>query len=470
MTKPPFESVVVAALLDQQPNGETPFLAHCLEHPECFDDQRHRKVVAEIKTLAAANLPVTAERIAAGVTFEGAITFVSNCLSTCCLPLEAAEQEAKIVWEDFRRREAKRILSEANADLDSQPEQAEKILECVGTDLARLNAGASLDGLPAIVDASKFLSEPLPLPPELLQGVVYQGSKLAIGGGSKTFKTWNLLALAVATATGKPWLGIPTAKGKVLFCNFEISRAQWQRRLNAVAKAMTVQLKSGDISLWNLRGFASDYKTIIPKILARAKAEGYALIILDPIYKLYGDADENSAGDIAKLLNTIEQLSTETRATVAYANHFAKGDASQKATADRISGSGVFARDPDALIIFTAHETPDSFTVETVLRDFPPVPPFVVTWQFPVMARNDDLDPARLKQNGGRPTKHRPDDLLALLPPGGLTNAEWLATADENGITRSTYYELRKALQKSEKVADSTTAGKWLPVTPKPKP
>src|SRR3954470_23651854 len=38
------------------------------------------------------------------------------------------------------------------------------------------------------------------------------------------------------------------------------------------------------------------------------------------------------------------------------AGHFAKGNAAAKETIDRISGSGVFARDPDSLITFTKHE------------------------------------------------------------------------------------------------------------------
>ena len=189
--------------------------------------------------------------------------------------------------------------------------------------------------------------------------------------------------------------------------------------------------------------------------------------MLDPIYKLYGGTDENAAGAVAELLNSLENLATETGAAIAFGAHFAKGNASAKEAIDRISGSGVFARDPDSLLIFTKHETEDAFTVEPILRNFAPVAPFAVRWEFPLMHCADDLDPARLKQAGGRPAKHCPQDLLELLPSDGLTNAEWLARADENGIGKSSYYTLRKALKQSEKVFDSVAAGKWLPIIQK---
>src|SRR3954462_16003810 len=87
------------------------------------------------------------------------------------------------------------------------------------------------------------------------------------------------------------------------------------------------------------------------------------------------------------------------------AGHFAKGNAAAKETIDRISGSGVFARDPDSLIPFTKHEEEGAFTVEMVLRNLPPVEPFVVKWEWPLFRRASQLDPARLKQAGGRPAR-----------------------------------------------------------------
>src|SRR5207244_662669 len=102
-----------------------------------------------------------------------------------------------------------------------------------------------------------------------------------------------------------------TMKGKVLFCNFEIQPAFFQHRLKAVEKEKQINLKSGALDLWNLRGHFASYDVLIPKIIERAKDGMYALIILDPVYKLYGNIDENSAGAVANLMNALELLSVE---------------------------------------------------------------------------------------------------------------------------------------------------------------
>ena len=321
--------------------------------------------------------------------------------------------------------------------------------------------------LPELIDAAAFIAETIEPPAELVEGILHKGSKLVFGGSSQSFKTWCLLDLAISVATGTEWIGRATVLGKVLFLNFEIQPHAWQRRIVAVAQAKGVELQTGQIILWNLRGHAAGFKLLMPRITQRCRDEKFSLIVLDPIYKLYGGTDENAAGAVAELLNSLENLATETGAAIAFGAHFAKGNASAKEAIDRISGSGVFARDPDSLLIFTKHETEDAFTVEPILRNFAPVAPFAVRWEFPLMHCANDLDPARLKQAGGRPAKHRPQDLLELLPPDGLTNAEWLARADENGIGKSSYYTLRKALKQSEKVFDSVAAGKWLPTIQK---
>jgi hypothetical protein len=321
--------------------------------------------------------------------------------------------------------------------------------------------------LPDLIDATDFLAMEIDPPAELVGGIIHRGSKLALGGSSKSFKTWALLDLGISVATGADWLGFPTAQGRVLFLNFEIQPYPWQQRIIAVELAKNVVLQSGQIILLNLRGHAAGFRVLIPRIIERVRRENFALIILDPIYKLYGGTDENAAGDVAALLNALEHLAVETGAAIAYGCHFAKGNASAKEAIDRISGSGVFARDPDSLLIFTKHEEADSFTVEPILRNFKPVAPFAVRWQFPLMHHADDLDPSKLKQAGGRKPEHAPDDLLALLPAAGLTTAGWQDQAESQGISRRSYFRLRKKLQDTGKVRENITAGTWMPNLPK---
>ena len=110
---------------------------------------------------------------------------------------------------------------------------------------------------------------------------------------------------------GQPWLGFETSQGRALYLNFEIQDWSWQRRVEAVARAKGMTIEPGRLTICNLRGRAAHYESLLPKLKASARRD-FALIILDPIYKLYGQTDENKAGDVARLLNAIEDMAVET--------------------------------------------------------------------------------------------------------------------------------------------------------------
>ena len=103
-------------------------------------------------------------------------------------------------------------------------------------------------------------------------------------------------------------------------------------------------------------------------------------------------------------MNSLERLSVTTGAAVAFAAHYSKGNQSGKEAIDRVSGSGVFGRDPDSILSLTAHQEPDCFTLEATLRNFPPIDPVALRWAFPLFDRDPLLDPTALKKKSGRPT------------------------------------------------------------------
>lgn len=323
--------------------------------------------------------------------------------------------------------------------------------------------------LPPIVDAYLETQAPAALPEELVYGLLHRGSKMVLGGSSKTNKTWVLLDLAISVAFGEPWLSQKTAKGRVLFLNLEIQSGFFTKRIEAVANAKNIALAPGCLDVWNLRGHCASFDNLLPKILERIREVGYALIVLDPVYKLLGGRDENAAGDMSELMNSIEALATDTNAAVALAAHFAKGNASSKESIDRISGSGVFARDPDSILTLTRHETEGAFVIEPTLRNFKPMPAFVVRWGFPLMRHDDTLDPTKLKQpKPGRAVVFSSDMLLAALGKKKLNAAAWLkATSTETGMGRSKFYELLRELTTAGQV-ERSKKGLWRLKPPSP--
>lgn len=458
----PGELTILAAVIDAGNVPLPPGVARIIQSaPDSFDDQRAGQIASIVRAMRAKGDAINAAIIVS--KHPQYSDFITRELLPVAMDLDTAEYEARACWDAYLVRQARTILGEAQQSLEAAPKQAPAIIAAVRTALEAI-AGDS-DALPDLVDAASFIGQLIEPPAELVAGILHRGSKLAFGGSSKSFKTWCLLDFAISVAAGVVWMGHPTAQGKVLFVNFEIQPHAWQKRIVAVAQAKGIQIQLGQIHLLNLRGHAADFRQLIPRILQRARREGYALIVLDPIYKLYGRTDENAAGDVADLLNALERLAMETGAAIAFGAHFAKGNASAKEAIDRISGSGVFARDPDSLLIFTKHETDDAFTVEPILRNFPPVPPFVVRWEFPLMMPADDLDPAKLKKVAGRKKEHDPKKLLAAIadttPQNPISVSKWAGLKAAGNVPRQTLTDYLPEMRKMgwiETIGEGNTA------------
>ena len=88
---------------------------------------------------------------------------------------------------------------------------------------------------------------------------------------------------------------------------------------------------------------------LAPRLIRRAAKRDYIAIVIDPIYKVI-TGDENSADQMARFCNQFDLVCTELGCAVIYCHHHSKGLQGQKRSMDRASGSGVFARDPDAML------------------------------------------------------------------------------------------------------------------------
>ena len=351
------------------------------------------------------------------------------------------------------------LLESLVNDLETIPTPAPEAAED-----ALLDAPPAPGTLPPFTWADDVMDEVLPDPAELIHGILHQGSKLVLGGSSKSFKTWALLDMAISVATGSDWLGFPTSKTKVLYLNLEIQSRFMQKRIAWVRDAKGHERTPG-LAIWNLRGHAADIARLAPQIIAQALREGFGLIIIDPIYKVGGDRVENSAEGVADLVNHLERIAVQTGAAIVFGAHFSKGNQAGKEAMDRISGSGVFARDPDAILVFTAHEEAGAFTVEPTLRNFAPCEPFVLRWQWPLFTRDGGLDPAKLKRpKTGRESIYAVSDILDVLGTDELKASEWLKKTKEETMppmSDATFYGLVKKAAVQKKASKSKITGTW---------
>lgn len=198
------------------------------------------------------------------------------------------------------------------------------------------------------------------LAPPLIDGVLRQGHKMLIAGPSKAGKSYSLIELTCAIAEGKDWLGWKCSQGRVMYVNLELDRASCLHRFKDIYTAMGWEPRCiRNIDIWNLRGKSVPMDKLAPKLIRRASKKNYIAIIIDPIYKII-TGDENSADQMAQFCNQFDLVCTELGCAVIYCHHHSKGGQGQKRSMDRASGSGVFARDPDALIDMIQLEVPET--------------------------------------------------------------------------------------------------------------
>ncbi len=263
------------------------------------------------------------------------------------------------------------------------------------------------------------------LEPQLIEGIVRVGHKMLISGSSKAGKSFLLIELAIALSEGRKWLGFQCKKTRVFYVNLEIDEKSCGNRIDEIHLALGVEPKyEQDFVVWSLRGSSMPLDKLAPKIIRKVKNKGYEAIIIDPIYKVI-TGDENNASQMGAFTNIFDKISKETGCTIIYSHHHSKGAQGFKRAMDRASGSGVFARDPDAQLDMIQLETTDEFMaqnadilsstawrLESSLREFPNFKPVNFWFEYPIHRVDDkgilakhyaDGDPkANLEKSGKR--------------------------------------------------------------------
>lgn len=180
------------------------------------------------------------------------------------------------------------------------------------------------DELPALSTLADYAADPPALPEELISGVLRRGHKMLISGSSKAGKSFLLMELCIALAEGRPWLGFPCKKGRVLYVNLEIDPASCVNRFVKIYDALGYARDHiDDIIIWNLRGHAVPLDKLVPKLIRRVRDQRLDAIIIDPIYKVI-TGDENSASDMAAFCNQFDRICNETGCSTIYCHHHSK--------------------------------------------------------------------------------------------------------------------------------------------------
>jgi len=281
---------------------------------------------------------------------------------------------------------------------------------------------SQVDDLPADITLADVWDDMPPLKDELIPGILRVGHKMLLAGPSKAGKSFLLINLAISIAEGVDWLGLKCKQGKVCYVNLELDSASCFRRFKDIYDKRGLKPgNTGNLTIWNLRGHAASMDRLALILIHRFKSKEYEAVIIDPIYKVI-TGDENNATEMSRFCSYFDQVATEMDVSVIYCHHHSKGATGKYSnSADRSSGSGVFARDPDAILDMrelnvtglmdkyrkdheNACEVLTGWEISGTLREFAPMPPKRVWFDYPIHVadENNYLGIANFNDSGSK--------------------------------------------------------------------
>jgi AAA domain len=184
---------------------------------------------------------------------------------------------------------------------------------------SRESAGRSKAATPKIVSLSEFRAQAKAKPKRkiIIEGVLKKQSKAILSSASKLGKTWVTIDLALTVSKGGSWLGFKCNQGRVLYVNFELQEDTMDERFDIMFNELCEDENDfPNLDIIQLRGYSADASTIANLLIKECDGKDYDLVIIDPLYKMLGDLDENSAEAMNKLMNEIERIAQNTGAAI----------------------------------------------------------------------------------------------------------------------------------------------------------
>ena len=149
----------------------------------------------------------------------------------------------------------------------------------------------------------------------LIEDFWQNGSVGIVGAPSKSFKSTLTLNLACAVATGRPFDGRKVKQGPVLIVQGENSLSIEQSKIYSITGETDLPIYFVD-SNWDMTKIMHLKDTIIK--------HGIKLLIIDPMYLLFGAGDINKHQDITERLTKLSLLRDQTGCSIMLVHHSRK--------------------------------------------------------------------------------------------------------------------------------------------------
>lgn len=186
--------------------------------------------------------------------------------------------------------------------------------------------------------------------PGFLAGTV--GALVAPGGAGKSF--WALeaaMAVAGGDAPGSDLLGLePSRAGRVVYFAGEDPLPILEYRIHAIGKHLPCQVHPVIAGRMTVKTVVGQCMNVMDEPTLRqvvGECLGARLIVLDTLSRFHS-LDENSNGDMARLVSRLGRIAVETGASVLYLHHVTKGSTKEGGADQQQAARGASALVYDA--------------------------------------------------------------------------------------------------------------------------
>lgn len=247
---------------------------------------------------------------------------------------------------------------------------------------------------------SELMSMQMEQPGWMIRGVWQRTSHGMIAGEPKTYKSVIATDMAVAVASGKPFLGkFPVEhQGPVMYIQEENSPWLVKDRIQKIAttrgavgkgvrelsdKRFEVDMPP-DLPLHFLNNMGFDFTSQEDRQFLEESIQSIkpVLIIFDPLYLMLGDKDESSSKDIRPVLNWLLYLRYQYKTSVIILHHWNKSGKSERG-GQRMLGSVLFhGWVESAMYARIVDEQNHTIELEREFRSFPKPNNLNITFNF----------------------------------------------------------------------------------------
>lgn len=318
------------------------------------------------------------------------------------------------------------------------------------------------DGRVPWVSYSRLMGQQMVGPGWLIEGIWANNSHGMIAGEPKTYKSIISTEIAVSVASGLPMWDTykVTRQGPVMIIQEE--NAPWvvKDRLQKVAWGkglldgkVTIpnkgnKVKPGKIYVefppelpikilnnWGFDLTQEEHRAVVEAEIDRVRP---VLIILDPLYLMLGDIDDNSAQGLRSTLSWLLQLKVTYNTSIMILHHWNKGGQSGRGGQRMLGSTTLHAWVESAL--YTSVRDPDKneVTVEREFRSFMKPDNLVMTVAMSEPGKDPSYD-VKIVRNAEKVEKKKADDVLQYIRSNGscyITELVAYTGLTDNGVKK----------------------------------